>query len=304
MICPPFLLPAQTAGIVAMACKLDPEQLETGIRILENWGLKVVLGHSVYASYNQFAGDDQSRAASLQQMLNDPGIRVIFSARGGYGSTRMIDDIDFSAFLKNPKWVVGFSDITAVHAHLHTLGVESLHATMPKLFGNVGAETSVETLRQLLFGESLSYQIPAEAQNRLGVAKGQLIGGNLCLLAHLIGSPSDMDYAGKILFLEDVNEYLYNIDRLMIQLKRAGKLKHLAGLIVGQFSDNQDNDVPFGLNPNEIVAEHCRAYAFPIAHNFPVGHTANNWAMPCGREVILAVENHKVTLRESVGIHQ
>ena len=292
-----------TVGLLALACKVDFEALRPAIELMEKiWGLKVILGESLTSNYHQFAGTDKVRAEDFQQMLDNPEIKVIFSARGGYGSSRLLDSIDFSHFQQHPKWVVGFSDITAVHCHIHTLNIESLHATMPKLFLQEGGEESLETLKKILFGENLDYKIKPHPMNRLGYAEGQLIGGNLALLSHIIGSKSDVDYDGKILFLEDVNEYLYNIDRMMIQLKRSGKLKNLAGLIVGSFSDCQDNEVPFGKTANEIIEEAVSAYDFPVCYAFPVGHEVDNWAMPCGRAVRLLVEEYGVRLREKINI--
>jgi muramoyltetrapeptide carboxypeptidase len=286
-------------GLLALACKVDFEVLRPAIELMENvWGLKVILGESLTSEYHQYAGTDKVRAEDFQTMLDNPKIKAIFSARGGYGSSRLLDSIDFSGFQQHPKWVVGFSDITAVHCHIHTLNIESLHATMPKLFLQEGGEESLETLRKILFGEDLDYKIAPHPMKRFGVAEGQLIGGNLALLSHIIGSKSDIDYDGKILFLEDVNEYLYNIDRMMIQLKRSGKLKNLAGLIVGSFSDCQDNAVPFGKTANEIIEEAVADYDFPVCYGFPVGHEVDNWAMPCGREVRLLVEEYGVSLKE------
>ena len=286
-----------SVGLLALACKVDFEILKPAIALMENdWGLKVILGESLTSEYHQFAGDDIVRRNDFQVMLDNPEIKAIFSARGGYGSSRITDHIDFSTFQKSPKWVIGFSDITAVHCHIHTLNIESLHATMPKLFLQEGGKKSLESLRKILFGENLSYEILPNEMNRIGVGEGRIIGGNLALLTHVIGSKSDVNYDGKILFLEDVNEYLYNIDRMMIQLKRSGKLQNLAGLIIGGFSDCQDNQVPFGKTANEIIQEAVADYNFPVCYNFPIGHEPENWAIPCGREVILKVENDGVLL--------
>lgn len=289
-----------TVGLLALACKADFEVLKPAIELMENsWGVKVVLGNSLTSEYHQFAGTDAVRANDFQMMLDNPEIKAIFSARGGYGSSRLLDFVDFKAFQRQPKWVIGFSDITAVHCHIHTLNIESLHATMPKLFLQEGGEKSLESLRKILFGEETNYKIEPHQLNRFGVADGQLIGGNLAILIHVIGSKSDIKYDGKILFLEDVNEYLYSIDRMMIQLKRSGKLQNLAGLIVGSFSDCKDNDVPFGKTANEIIQEAVADYDFPVCYGFPVGHEVNNWAMPCGREMNLLVEEYGVSLKEN-----
>ena len=288
-------------GLLALACKVDFEALKPAIELMENdWGLKVTLGESLTSEYHQFAGNDALRTNDFQIMLDNPEIKAIFSARGGYGSSRLLDNIDFTAFQESPKWVVGFSDITAVHCHIHTLNIESLHATMPKLFLQEGGEESLESLRKILFGEPLSYQVLPHEMNRLGMVQGQIIGGNLALLSHVIGSKSDVNYVDKILFLEDVNEYLYNIDRMMIQLKRSGKLQNLAGLIVGSFSNCQDNQVPFGKTANEIIQEAVADYDFPVCYHFPVGHEPQNWAMPYGRAMILKVEIEGVWLEESL----
>ena len=296
---PNSLKKGDTVGLLALACKVDFDILKPAIELMENiWGLKVILGESLTSDYYQFAGNDAVRANDFQLMLNNPEIKAIFSARGGYGSSRIIDHIDFSTFQKSPKWVVGFSDITAVHCHIHTLNIESLHATMPKLFLQEGGGESLESLRKILFGEPFSYQVLPHEMNRLGMVQGQLIGGNLALLSHVIGSKSDVNYDNKILFLEDVNEYLYNIDRMMVQLKRSGKLQNLAGLIVGSFSDCQDNQVPFGKTANEIIQEAVSGYNFPVCYNFPVGHEVENWAIPCGRQVILKVGIDGVLLEE------
>ena len=290
-----------TVGLLALACKVNFEILKPAIALMENvWGLKVILGESLTSEYHQFAGTDAVRANDFQMMLDNPEIKAIFSARGGYGSSRLLDSIDFTVFQKQPKWVIGFSDITAVHCHIHTLNIESLHATMPKIFLQEGGEQSLESLRKILFGEHLNYKIEPHKLNRLGVANGELIGGNLAILSHVIGSKSDINYDGKILFLEDVNEYLYNIDRMMIQLKRSGKLQNLAGLIVGSFSDCQDNQVPFGKNAYEIIEEAVADYDFPVCYGFPVGHEVDNWAMPCGRRLSLLVEEYGVSLKENL----
>lgn len=279
---PDFLTIGDTVGIVAMAGKVNPLAVEPAVAILQNWGLKVLIGESVSAAYHQFAGTDEIRLRDFQQMLDNSSVKAIFSARGGYGSSRILDDVNFSLFLQKPKWVIGFSDITAVHCHLHNLGVMSVHGVMPKSFDQAGGEEALETLRKTLFGEAIAYQIPPHEFNRIGTTAGQVVGGNLCLLAHLIGSKSAINTEGKILFLEDVGEKLYNLDRMMLQLRRAGKLEKLAGLIVGQFSELTDYETPFGKTAWEIVAEHTDVYHYPVCYNFPVGHTPDNRAMICG----------------------
>lgn len=293
---PDFLNIGDTVGIVAMAGKVNPIAIEPAVAILQNWGLKVIVGESVSSAYHQFAGTDEVRLRDFQQILDNPSIKAIFSARGGYGSSRILDEVDFSRFLQKPKWIIGFSDITAVHSHLHNLGIMSIHGVMPKSFDQAGGEEALETLRKVLFGETLSYQILPHDFNRTGTAIGQVVGGNLCLIAHLIGSKSEINTEGKILFLEDVGEKLYNLDRMILQLRRANKLENLAGLIVGQFSDLTDYETPFGKTAWEIMAEHTALYHYPVCYNFPVGHTPDNRAMICGAMGRLEVLESEVGL--------
>lgn len=295
MIRPNYLQKGDTIAIVGLASKLQIGDIQSAIDLMtEEWGLRVLVGESVTAAYFSFAGNDEIRKNDFQQVLDNKEVKAIFSARGGYGSSRIIDLIDFTEFKKNPKWIIGFSDITAVHCHLQAMGYESLHAAMPKTM--MKDNYSRESLRKILFGEDLSYTANSHEINRLGVGKGELIGGNLCLLAHLIGSDSAPDTQNRVLFIEDIGEYLYNIDRMMVQLKRAGKLKDLAGLIVGDFSDSKENDEPFGKTVYEIIAEHTAEYSYPISFGFPVGHESVNWAMPCGRMVEMVVGNEGVKL--------
>ncbi|WP_460669730.1 S66 peptidase family protein [Larkinella ripae] len=300
MIRPPFLQAGQRVGLMAMASRLDYETLEPAFRILrDDWQLEVVEGESLQSSYYQFAGDDFVRGRDLQQMLNDPSIRAVFSARGGYGSYRILDQLDFTQFLDHPKWIVGFSDITVLHCHLHRLGVQSLHAIMPKLFGNEGIKESLQTLRQCLFGETVApYTSPANALNRPGTATGPLVGGNLTLLTHTLATPSDIDLTGKLLFIEDIDETYYSTDRMMIQLRRSGRLRGLAGLIVGQFTEMRINEsAPFGKTVYEIIAEQVAGFGFPVCFDFPIGHVARNLALPIGQEAVLEVTDAGGVLR-------
>lgn len=295
LIAPPKLKRGDRVAIVALASKLNPDDIRPAIQYMqENWGLEVLVGESVGASYYGFAGTDEIRAGDFQKMLDDTSIKTIFSARGGYGSSRIIDSIDFTVFRQHSKWIVGFSDITAVHSHIQSLGFQSLHAPMPKTF--MKDDYSLETLRAFLFGQDMTYEISSNELNKAGTAKAQLTGGNLCILAHLLGSPSDISWDEKILFIEDVGEYLYNIDRMMIQLKRADKLRNLKGLIVGSFSDSKENDEPFGKTPYEIIAEHVSEYNYPVCYGLPIGHCAVNWSIPCGRVANLEVSPQKVVL--------
>ena len=281
--------------VLAPAGRISREAVAAGLEGLQHWGLEVETGEHLFTHHYQFAGTDAQRLADLQRALDNPETGAIICARGGYGTTRIIDALDFTAFLRQPKWLVGYSDITTLHLHLHRLGVESLHATMPLLFGR-DTPFSIESLRNLLFGGEINYAVAPHWLNRTGEGSGVLVGGNLALLVSNVGTASDVDTKGKVLFLEDINEYLYSIDRMMIQLKRSGKLAGLAGLVVGHFTDSKDNDIPFGKDPHAIVADAVREYKFPVCYSFPVGHEPENWAMPCGRTVRLAVGNEGATL--------
>jgi muramoyltetrapeptide carboxypeptidase len=286
---PLYLKKGDKIAITCPAKKL-PNPMTDAISLLQSWGLEVVLGKTVEASFHQFAGDDDLRAADMQNFIDDDSIKAIIAARGGYGTIRMIDMVDFSHFAKNPKWLVGFSDITILHAHLFTnYHSQSIHGQMPVNIPDASAH-SLDTLRKALFGEEISYKISPQAHNRVGNGTGILIGGNLSLLVAVLNSVSDMDYSGKILFIEDVGEYLYNIDRMMHTLKRAGKLKNLAGLIVGGFSETKDNDIPFGQTVSEIIMQVVADYDYPVCFNFPAGHIPDNCSLVLGKTVNLSVK--------------
>jgi len=300
-ISPFFLQAGDSIGVVAPGGKVALPDIQRATQVIEGWGLQVYLGKYLFEENFQFAGSDEQRITDFQQMLDNPHIKAILCARGGYGTTRIIDRIDFSSFLKQPKWISGYSDITALHCHLHTRGIQTIHAIMPITFGREETASSVESLRKILFGETLQYQTEAHTLNREGASRGIIIGGNLALISSVTGTPSDFDTSGKILFIEDINEYLYNIDRMMIQLKRSGKLDKLAGLIVGHFSDVKDNEIPFGKTPYEIVAEAVQDYTFPVCYNFPVGHEPLNMAIPCGSTAKLTVNERGSMLSFEAG---
>lgn len=298
---PPYLLEGDTVAIVGLACKVAREDIMPAVDFLQtNWKVNVLLGDSVGATYHQFAGTDALRANDFQTMLDNPQVKAIFSVRGGYGSSRILEKVNFKHFSQTPKWIVGFSDITAVHCHIQAMGIESIHGVMPKLFLQENGQESLESLRKILFGEALAYRIPAHSLNREGHTEATIVGGNLAIINHLLATPSELDTTGKILFLEDVGEYLYSLDRMMIQLKRAGKLSQLAGLVVGSFSDMKDNDVPFGKTADEIIQEAVADYDYPVCYGFPVGHEPQNWAIPCGRNVSLHISSTEVALSSVV----
>lgn len=286
---PPYLKKGDKVAITCPAKKL-PIPMTDAVNLLTGWGLDVILGETVTASYNQFAGDDALRAKDLQRFIDDESIKAIIAARGGYGTIRIIDQVDFRRLATHPKWIIGFSDITLLHTHIiSNYGLPCIHGQMPLNIPDASAY-SLETLRMALFGEPLHYQVPANPLNREGYAQGILIGGNLSLLVALNGSVSDMDYSGKILFLEDVGEYLYSADRMLRCLKRAGKLNHLAGLIIGGFTDMKDNDIPFGQSIPEMVMDVVKDLAYPVCFDFPAGHVPNNCSLVLGSMVSLAVK--------------
>jgi muramoyltetrapeptide carboxypeptidase len=266
------------------------------IKLLESWGLEVVLGETVEASYHQFAGDDNLRARDLQCVVDDDDIKGIIAARGGYGTIRMIDKVNFDRLLQSPKWLVGFSDITLLHTHLFAnYQLQTIHGQMPVDIPDASAH-SLATLKKALFGEQLGYNINSHPLNRAGKGEGILIGGNLSLLVAVSGSVSDPDYSNNILFIEDVGEYLYSIDRMLRCLKRAGKLERLAGLVVGGFSDVKDNTIPFGQTVPEIVMDIVKDYHYPVCFDFPAGHIPDNCALVLGRITKLEVSPHEVSL--------
>ena len=290
MITPPYLKKSDKIGIVAPARKFSKEEILFAVDTFEKWGLKVVLGKNIFGSENQYSGSDEQRADDLQKMLDDNSIRAIISARGGYGTLRIIDKLNFKKFQENPKWITGYSDITVLHSHIHQkFEIETLHATMPINFSK--DEESVETLRQNLFGEEIVYKIGSQLLNRKGNAEGELVGGNLSLLYALKGTKSGISTSGKILFIEDLDEYLYHIDRMIISLKRAGKLSHLAGLIVGGMTDMKDNQIPFGKTAEEIISDAVKEFEYPICFGFPAGHAQKNLALPFGRRAKLKVSD-------------
>jgi len=289
---PPYLKEGDQIGLVSPARKISMDEIRAAVKMLQNWGLEPVFAHHLFAQENQFAGSDEKRAADFQSFLDNPEIKAILSTRGGYGSVRIVDSLDFDQFVRFPKWLVGYSDFTVFHSHVHTqLNIETLHATMPLNFPKDGKEnTATDSLRKALFGELDSYTFEPTQVLRADTVKGELIGGNLSILYSLMASESEMNFDGKILFIEDLDEYLYHIDRMMMNLKRAGKLKNLVGLIVGGMNDMNDNTIPFGKTAEEIILEHSKEFSYPVVFGFPAGHIADNRALIMGREVSLFVD--------------
>ena len=295
MITPNYLKPGDKIAIVATARKIELKELLDATEYFKGLGLDVVYGKNLFQEFNQFAGTDEERIHDFQNMLDDPTIKAIMFARGGYGSIRIIDHIDWEAFINQPKWLIGFSDITAIHSHVYSnFKIETLHALMPLNF-DTATDESIVSLRDSLFGKALKYEIEAHPFNRKGEAEAEIIGGNLSLIHTLKGSKSDIDTEGKILFLEDLDEYLYHIDRMMISLKRSGHLSNLAGLVIGGMTVMNDNPIPFGENALEIIQRTVKEYNYPVCYNFPAGHFPDNRALILGRKIKLSIKE-KVSL--------
>lgn len=290
---PSFLKKGDKISIAAPARKISIEELQPAIDRFISWGLEPVFASNLFCSDNQYAGTDEERFIGFQQLLDNNDIKAIICSRGGYGTMRIIDKLDFSQFLKHPKWIAGYSDVTVLHSHINkNFGIETLHGTMPINF-STNTPKALESLKKALFGEKLSYVAEKHSLNRTGTTEGTITGGNLSMLYALSGSDSDIDTNGKILFIEDLEEYLYHIDRMMVQLKRSGKLQNLAGIIVGGMNNMNDNAVPFGKEAYEIIAEHVAHYDYPVCIGFPAGHIDDNRALIMGRKVELKVSDEK-----------
>jgi muramoyltetrapeptide carboxypeptidase len=293
---PTYLKKGDKVAITCPAKKL-PNPMTDAINVLQSWGLEVVLGDTVNASYHQFAGDDELRAQDMQRFIDDDSIKAIIAARGGYGTIRIVDKVDFGRFAQQPKWLVGFSDITILHTHLfNNYHTQSIHGQMPVNIPDASTK-SLESLRKALFGEEINYHINSHSLNRSGQSNGILVGGNLTLLIAASGSASDIDYTGKILFIEDVGEYLYAVDRMLRTLKRAGKLAHLTGLLVGGFTEIKDNDIPFGQTVPQIIMDIVSEYDYPVCFDFPAGHLPDNRALIFGKMLNLTVTEYAATIK-------
>jgi len=295
MLKPPALIKGDKIGLVAPARKIKPDEIDKAIEIIESQGFVPVYDENLFATENQFAGSDQLRTSTIQQMLDDTEIKAIFCARGGYGSVRIIDLLNFEPFKKHPKWFVGYSDVTVFHSHINkNLDVQTLHASMPINFPENTA-LALNGLFEVLKGESPVYITEINPMNKKGITEGILTGGNLSVLYSLMGSGSFPDMENKILFIEDLDEYLYHIDRMMMGLKRAGMLDKLNGLIIGGMTDMNDNEVPFGKTAYETIKEAVAAYDYPVCFGFPAGHFNNNRPLIMGAKVKLDVNDHPKT---------
>jgi muramoyltetrapeptide carboxypeptidase len=298
---PAPIRPGETVGITCPAGFMTKERTDVCVQRLADWGYQSVLGETLFSSSaNYFSGTDDERAADFQRMLDDPSIRTILFGRGGYGMSRIIDRLDFTEFLKNPKWIAGYSDITVLLAHLYTrYGIASLHSPMAGAFQDFPDDNKyLPALREMISGGRMDYMVDADSRNKPGEAVGPLLGGNLALFTHLIGTPSFPDLTGAILFLEDVGEQLYNIDRMLRQLKRGGQLDRLSGLIFGGFTECKDTDRPFGQDVSQILQAVVADYEFPVCYDFPVSHTGRNYPLKYGVRARLIVSETSVRLQE------
>ena len=290
-----------TIAILAPAgvLKNRVETIKSAKRLAESWGLKVVIGEHLFHQNNHFSGTDEERATDFQKALDNPNIKAIWAARGGYGCVRIIDRLEYSAFLKQPKWIVGYSDITAFHSQVHNLGVETIHGMMATSIEEKPEEIieTISSFKRVLFGEQISYKIPLSDYNRTAVLennkvlKGQLVGGNLALLTSMLGSRSQLNTDGKILFIEEIGEYKYAIDRMLQSLKRAGYFKNLKAVIVGDMSNVKKNTTSWGSTIEQLILD-VLPKETPVLFDFPAGHESENRALIFGRRIELAIINN------------
>lgn len=305
-IIPAYLKHGDTIGITSPAGYITVKEIQPAIQQIESWGFSVRVGKSIGKRDYTFGGTDQERATDFQEMLDDPSIKGIMCARGGYGFVRIIDQLNFDQLTKNPKWIIGFSDLTVLHTHLNrNYGIASIHSKMCNSFPDDWSKAepiqweTISSIKKALTGEKMRYVAPFNERNRLGSSKGILVGGNLKTIESLAGSNSDLKTAGKILFVEDTGEYLYSIDRMFWNLKRTGKLAHLKGLIIGGFKIKPDNPgEEFGISLQDIVMEKVKVYDYPVCFDFPVGHQKNNFALKSGVIHQLSVQQQLSELLE------
>lgn len=300
LIQPPYLKAGDTVAIVAPSgiLKNRNDEVARAKKLLESWNLNVVIGDNVFKKDNHFAGTDAERCEDFQKALDDKSIKAIWSARGGYGTVRILDKLDYSKFLKQPKWIIGYSDITALHSQLHIIGVETIHAIMcvslPKDLNEI--EKSIETFKSAIFGQPLAYTLTGSKYNRTGSAKGQLVGGNLTILHTMLGSNTSIDVDGKILFIEEIGEYKYHIDRMLQSMKRAGYFDNCKGVVVGDMTKLRKNTTLWGSSVEQLIIDALQDYNFPIAFNMPAGHEDDNRAMILGRTIQLDVNSSQSTI--------
>ena len=297
-ILPNNLKKGDKISLISTARKIDVEKLAHTKEVLNKWGLTVIEGKNLRAESKQFCGTDMQRTSDLQDAINDNSIKAIICFRGGYGTVRILESVDFSNLIKNPKWICGYSDVTALHNYLNSqCNIASMHSSMPVNF-ETNTKESLETFRKALFGEKYTIIAETHSLNREGDVSGKIIGGNLSMLYSLSGTKYDIDTRGKILFIEDLDEYLYHIDRMMWNLKLSSKLENLAGLVVGGMTDMTDNDIPFGKQAVEIIKEAVQEYKYPVCFNFPCGHIDDNRALILNKEAKLIVARSSVIFEQ------
>lgn len=306
LITPPYLQKGDTIAIVAPAGILKNKQeiIEKAQLLAESWGLKVVLGENLFNQNNHFSGTDAERCQDFQKALDNKNIKAIWAARGGYGSVRILDKLDFTKFIKNPKWVIGYSDITAFHNHIHNLGVESMHGMMGSSLGDElkDIKETVSSFKKVLFGEDLSYTIPSSKYNRSSISlssgkvlEGQIIGGNLAILASMLGSESQLNTEGKILFIEEVGEYKYAIDRMLQSLKRANYFTKVKAVVVGNMTKVKKNTTTWGSSIEQLILD-VLPEGTPVLFDFPAGHELDNRALIFGRKVELTINSQESSI--------
>ncbi len=299
MVAPAYLEPGNKIIIVSPAGKVKEQDVIPAVKWLENEGYQVQLGKYIFESHFQFAGTDSQRLYDMQQALDDEDAKAILCSRGGYGTVRIINKLDFSKFIKNPKWLIGFSDITILHACLNNKNIATIHGVMPRYFFNKKglANDNLISLMKILTGKDITYTIPGSEFNQPGKVTGELVGGNLSVISSMFGTRCELETTGKILFLEEIDEFLYHADRMMHQLNMSGKLSNLAGLVIGNFADMKDNESPFGKTIHEIISEAVSPYDYPVCFEFPAGHDEKNLALSFGKTWELSVSKKITTLK-------
>ncbi|MFM7595489.1 MAG: LD-carboxypeptidase [Flavobacteriales bacterium] len=295
MIQPPFLKPGDTVYIAAPAKAIEESSVLEAKKTLESWGLNVRISPHCLGRNHYFSGTDEERLADFQDGLDDPNIKAILCARGGYGCIRVVEDLKWDSFKENPTWVIGFSDVTVFHQKIHQLGIESIHGIMPLGFVE-GSDAAKESLKKILFGEPVMLEAPYRSDNITGRATGQLVGGNMAIVSSLLGTPLSYSFKDNILVLEDIGEHVYKIDRMLYSLKLAGAFSQIKGLVLGGFTDMEDTDVPFGKTIKELILEQVRHLEIPVAFELPIGHITDNQAFVLGRTASLQVTDTKTTL--------
>ncbi|MEO8764142.1 MAG: LD-carboxypeptidase [Ginsengibacter sp.] len=297
---PPYLSPGDKIAIVCPGGYMPYGKAVTAIETITGWGFEVIPGKTLGTQVNYFSGTDRERLNDLQAMMDADDIKAIFCARGGYGMGRIIDGLSFKKFKKNPKWIIGYSDITVLQSHLFSnYKIASLHAPMAAAFNDgESGNQYIQSIHDTIVGRKTEYASPGNVFNQKGKASGTLVGGNLSLLVHLIGTASEIKTKNKILFLEDVGEYIYNVDRMMYQLQRSGKLENLSGLIIGKFTDMKDTAIPFGQRADEVIRDIVKDYDYPVCFNFPVSHEKENYALKIGVKYRLSVSGTLTELKE------